>query len=93
MTALPKPTYQTFTVEVEDDVAERLERVAEERGVPVEELIVSLAHDYAANEFQKYDDWSEDDIAAVEKGIAQLKNGQKVHQDVMMARLKAKYAV
>jgi|LauGreSBDMM110SN_4_FD.fasta_scaffold143917_1 predicted transcriptional regulator len=93
MTALPKAAYQTFTVEVEDDVAERLERVAEEMGVPVEELIVSLAQDYAANGFQRYDDWSEDDVVAIERGIAQLKNGQKVHQDDMMARLKAKYAV
>ena len=92
MTALPKPAHQTFTVEFEDDVAERLEQVAEERGVPVEELIVSLAHDYAANGFRKYDDWNDDDIAAIEKGMSQLKAGQKVHQDDMMARLKAKYA-
>ncbi|WP_298743825.1 hypothetical protein [uncultured Brevundimonas sp.] len=92
MTALPKPAAHIYAVEIEEEVAAKLRGVAEERGTSVEDLIASVAHEYAVQERTTYDNWSDEDIAAIEKGIAQLRGGQKVRQEDMMARLKAKYA-
>ena len=91
MTALPKAAALTYAVEVEADVAAKLRGVAEERGTSVEDLIASVAHEYAVLGQSTYDDWSAEDIAAIEKGIAQLKRGEGVPHEEVMARIKAKH--
>jgi hypothetical protein len=91
MTALAKPATYTVNVQFEDKVAERLRRQAIEHGVPVEDYIASLTLEYVDRMVETDDAWTDQDIAAIETGIEQLRTGRKVHQDVMMDRLKAKY--
>ncbi len=91
MSAVPEVADHTYAVELDEDVAAKLRGVAEERGTSIEDLIASVAHEYAVQGPTPYDDWSDEDVAAIEKGIAQLRSGQKVRQEDMMARLKTKY--
>ena len=91
MTAVPKPAAHIYAVEIEEEVAAKLRGVAEERGTSVEDLIASVAHEYAVQGRTTYDDWSDEDIAAIEKGIAQLKRGEGRRQEDVMARIKAKH--
>ncbi|MES2861100.1 MAG: hypothetical protein V4701_06480 [Pseudomonadota bacterium] len=91
MTALPKVTDHIYAVELPDDVASKLRGVAEERGTSVEDLIASVAHEYAVQGPTTYDNWSDEDIASIERGIAQLKRGEGRPQEEVMARIKAKH--
>lgn len=92
MTALTKPATYTVNVQFRDEVAERLRRQASEHGVPVEDYIASLTLEYVDRLVETDDAWTDEDVVAIETGIEQLRTGRKVQQDVMMERLKAKYA-
>ena len=64
----------------------------QKNGVPLWwKMIASVAHEYAVQERTTYDNWSDEDIAAIEKGIAQLKRGEGRRQEDVMARIKAKH--
>lgn len=91
MTALPKSVDHTYAVELDEDVATKLRGVAEERGTSVETLIASVASEYAVLGPTTYDNWSDEDIVAIERGIAQLKRGEGVPHEEVMARIKAKH--
>ncbi len=91
MTAVPEVADHTYAVELDEDVAAKLRGVAEERGTSIEDLIASVAHEYAVQGPTPYDDWSEEDVAAIERGIAQLKRGEGRPQEEIMARIKAKH--
>ena len=80
-----------FTVELDPPVADALIRAAQARDVRVEQLIADVTHAFVAEEAEPFDDWTPEDIAAIEQGMAQLKRGEGVPQAEVMARLRAKH--
>ena len=81
----------TITIEVGEGTAETLAQAAAARRTTVPELVAQVTEFFVAEEQAPFDDWTLEDIGAIEEGIAQLRRGEKVPQDVVMARLAAKY--
>ena len=87
---------KTFKVELEDDVVVRLSGLAEVRGVSVEYLVAASAEALAV-ELQQGDDlmsghqWSVEDAASIEEGLAQLDRGEGIPHEQVVAEIKAKF--
>ena len=87
---------KTFTVQLADDVADKLSGLADVRGVTVEYLMAAGAEELA-DDLQEGDElaanhqWSAKDIAAIEEGLAQIERGETIPHDRVVAEIKAKY--
>ena len=87
---------KTFTVQLADDVADKLSGLADVRGVTVEYLMAAGAEELA-DDLQEGDElaanhqWSAKDIAAIEEGLAQIERGETIPHEQVVAEIKAKY--
>ena len=87
---------KTFTVELDDEVVTKLSGLASVRGVSVEYLVAAGA-EVIADDLQQGDElmqdheWSTEDVAAIEEGLAQIERGETVPHEQVMAEIKAKY--
>ena len=84
------------TVELEDHVADKLSGLADVRGVSVEYLVAAGAEELAddlheGDELAANHQWSREDIAAIEEGLAQIERGETIPHEQVMAEIKAKY--
>lgn len=90
MSALPKT--RPVTIEIEDDLAERFQRAADDRGISLSELIVGFAdwslHD---QEFMIDAPYTPEQLAQIEEGIAQAERGELIPHDEVMLRLKERF--
>lgn len=84
-----RPTV-AYKIELKAETAEALAAAAQARHMPAEELIAASIDLFLSEDLTDYE-FSDDDIAAIEEGIAQLKRGEGVPQEEVMERLKAKY--
>jgi len=87
---------KTFTVELDDEVVTKLSGLASVRGVSVEYLVAAGA-EVIADDLQQGDElmqdheWSAEDVAAIEEGLAQIERGETIPHEQVMAEIKAKY--
>lgn len=81
----------TITFEVDERTAETLAQAAAARKTSVTELVAEVTYAFVAEEQQPFDDWSPEDVEAIEEGITQLRRGEKTPQDEVMARIRAKH--
>jgi predicted transcriptional regulator len=87
---------KTFTVELEDEIAKKLSGLANVRGVSVEYLVAAGA-EALADDLQDGDDlaeghqWSAEDIAAIEEGLAQIDRGETIPHEQVVAETKAQF--
>ncbi len=77
---------RTFTVQLDDAVAEKLSGLAAVRGVNVEYLVAAGA-EALADDLQQGDSlterhqWTAEDLAAINEGFAQLDSGESFSQE------------
>ena len=90
MSALPKT--RQITIEVEDDVAERFQRAADDRGIPLSELIIGFA-DWSLHEQESMtaDPFTPEQVAEIEKSLAQIERGETFSSEEVFARLKERF--
>ena len=90
MSALPKT--RAITIEVDDDLAERFQRAAEDRGIPLNELIVGFA-DWSLHEQESMtaDPYTPEQVAEIEESLRQAELGEFIPNEEVMARLKARF--
>ena len=74
-----------FNVEVDQYTAERLAHHASRRHVDVQSLAVEALSLFVIREDQtpESQDWSAEDLAAIQEGFEQLDRGEGVSQDVV----------
>ncbi len=89
MTAVRKSAIQTYTVELDHEIAEGLRRISERTGDSVEDLIVSAALAYADRGLQPPNAWTAEDIAAIDEGFAQIDRGEAFTQEEVEAEIEA----
>jgi predicted transcriptional regulator len=87
---------KSFTVQLEDDVADKLSGLANVRGVSVEYLVAAGAEALAddlqeRDEFADGHQWSAEDIAVIEEGLAQIERGETIPHEQVVADIKAKF--
>ncbi len=85
---------KTFTVQIEDAVAEKLSGLAAVRGVAVEYLVAAgaeaLAEDLReGDDLTKRHQWTAEDLAAINEGLAQLDRGESFSQEEVEAHVDA----
>jgi predicted transcriptional regulator len=85
---------KTFTVHIDDAVAEKLSGLAAVRGVPVEYLVAAgaevLADDLReGDDLTKRHEWTAEDLAAINEGLAQLDRGASFSQEEVEAHIDA----
>lgn len=90
MSALPKT--RAVTIELEDDLAERFQRAADERGIPLAELIVGFA-DWSLHEQESMtaEPFTAEQVAQIEESLAQIERGETITNEEVFAKLKEKY--
>ncbi len=81
----------TFTVEFNQAMSDAVTKAAAERHIPVEELIACAAEVFLAEDSIPFDAFTAEDIAAIEEGMAQLRRGEGIPHDEVMARINAKH--
>lgn len=90
MSAQPKT--RAITIEIEEDLAERFQRAADDRGISLNELIIGFAdwslHD---QEFMADQPFTPEQIAQIEESLAQAERGETVSNEEVMARLKERF--
>ncbi len=85
---------RTFTVQLDDAVAEKLSGLAAVRGVNVEYLVAAGA-EALADDLQQGDSlterhqWTAEDLAAINEGLAQLDRGESYSQEEVEAHIDA----
>ncbi len=82
---------RTITIEVGEGTAETLAQAAAVRRTTVPELVAQVTESFVAEEQAPFDDWTPEDVEAIERGIAQLKRGEGVPQEEVTARIRAKH--
>lgn len=93
MTALPKLSARTITVEVDGEEAARFEQAAQERGISVSELIVGMAdwelsHQEWAAARESY---TPEQVAQIEAALAEAERGEFIPHEEVFARLKERF--
>ncbi|QTN18661.1 hypothetical protein HZ989_10400 [Brevundimonas sp. AJA228-03] len=81
MTAVRKPDFQTYDVELDEEIAGRLRQIAERTGDTVENLIASAALAYADRGVPPSNAWTTEDLAAIDEGFAQIDRGETFTQE------------
>ena len=89
MTAARKAAIHTYTVQLDDEIAEGLRRISERTGDSVEDLIASAALAYADRGFEPQNAWTAEDIAAIDEGFTQIDRGQAFTQEEVEAQIDA----
>ena len=89
MTAVRKSEFQTFDIELDEEIAGRLRRMAERTGDTVENLIASAALAYADRGVPPLNDWTTEDLAAINEGFAQIDRGEAFTQEEVEAQIDA----
>jgi predicted transcriptional regulator len=87
MTAVRKPVIQTYNVELDEEIADSLRRIAERTGDTVENLIASAALAYADRGFPPLNAWTAEDVAAIDEGFAQIDRGEVFTQEEVEAQI------
>lgn len=90
MSALPKT--RAITIEVDDDLAARFQRAAEDRGIPMSELIIGFA-DWTLQEQESFtaEPFTLEQIAQIEVSLAQIERGETFSSEEVFARLKERF--
>lgn len=90
MTALPK--MRAITIEVEDHLAERFQRAADDRGIPLSDLIIGFA-DWSLHEQESMtaEPYTPEQIAQIEEGLAAEERGELIPHEEVMARLRERF--
>lgn len=90
MTALPK--MREITIEVDDDLAERFQRAADERGIPLNELIIGFA-DWSLHEQESMtaEPFTPEQVAEIEESLAQIDRGETFTSEEVFAQLKERF--
>jgi predicted transcriptional regulator len=79
-----------FTVQLDQATSEALAKAAAERSTKAEDLIAGATEHFLAE--QSVDpQWSAEDIAAVDEGLAQLDRGEGVPHEQVKAEMREKY--
>lgn len=81
----------TITVEVNESTAEALAKAANLRRTSIPELLVDAADWFAEEVREDYDAWSTEDVAAIEEGMAQLRRGEGIPHERVIAQIRAKF--
>ncbi|MFC5343503.1 hypothetical protein ACETK8_09705 [Brevundimonas staleyi] len=89
MTAVRKPAMQTYDIELDQEIVDRLRRMAEKTGDTIENLIASAALDYADRGPPPLNAWTKEDRAEIEEGFAQIDRGEAFTQEQVEARIDA----
>lgn len=89
MTAVRKPAFQTYDIQLDEEIVERLRRIAEQTGDTVENLIASAALDYADRGLPPVNAWTEKDRAEIDEGFAQIDRGEMFTQEEVEAQIDA----
>ncbi|WP_395945924.1 hypothetical protein [Brevundimonas sp.] len=89
MTAVRKPAFQTYDIQLDDEIVDRLRRLAAQTGDTVENLIVSAALDYADRGLSPANAWTEEDRAEIDEGFAQIDRGEVFTQEEVEAQIDA----
>lgn len=89
MTAVRKPAFQTYDIELDGEIADRLRQIAERTGDTVENLIASAALAYADRGLPPLNAWTPEDIAAIDEGFAQVDRGEVFTQEEVEAQIDA----
>jgi len=89
MTAVRKPAFQTFDIELDEEIAGRLRQIAERTGDTIENLIASAALAYADRGLPPRNAWTREDIAAIDEGFAQIDRGEVFTQEEAEAQIDA----
>lgn len=88
----PVPKTRAITIEVDDDLAERFQRAADDRGISLGELIIGFAdwslHD---QEFMADQPYTPEQIAQIEEELVQAERGELIPQEEVFARLKERF--
>ena len=79
------------TVELEAELVEGLARVAGERRTSIENLIVSAAWRFLDDDQADSDDFTPEQIAEIEEGMAQLRRGEGVPHEQVVAETRARF--
>lgn len=90
--AAKSPSLTSFTFELEPESAEKLARAAEERGTSTQELMACVTEQFLAEDEVKYE-FTPEDIEAIEEGVAQLRRGEGIPHEQVVAEMRAKYGV
>ena len=90
MSALPKT--RAITIEIEDDLAERFQRAADDRGISLNDLIVGFA-DWSLEEQESMasEPFTPEQIAEIEESLAQVERGETVGSEEVFDRLKEQF--
>ena len=85
---------KTFTIQVDNDVVDKLSKAAELRDVNVEYLLRAAALWFAdeitrEDEFLDSVEWTPEMIASVEEGIAQADRGELITHEQVLADVRA----
>jgi predicted transcriptional regulator len=85
---------KTLTVQLADDVADKLSSLADIRGVTVENLVTAGAEALAddlrdGDDARQHHQWTAEDLAAINDGLAQLGRGESVSQEEVEAHIDA----
>jgi predicted transcriptional regulator len=89
MTAVRKPSVQTYEIQLDGEIVDGLQRIAEQTGDTVENLIASAALDYADRGLPPVNAWTEDDRAEINEGFAQIDRGDAFSQEEVEAEIDA----
>jgi predicted transcriptional regulator len=85
---------KTLTVQLADDVADKLSSLADVRGVTVEYLVTvgaeALADDlHEGSNLTERHQWTAEDLAAINEGLGQLDRGESFSQEEVEAHIDA----
>ena len=89
MTAVRKPAFETYDVELDGEIVDRLRQIAERTGDTIENLIASAALAYVDRGTPPVSDWSPEDLAAIDEGFAQIDRGEVFTQEEVEAQIDA----
>lgn len=89
MTAVRKPAIEIYHVELDEKTVDGLRRIADRTGDTVENIIASAALDYADRGLPPQNDWTPEDLAAIDDGFAQIDRGDSFSQEEVEARIDA----
>lgn len=89
MTAVRKSEFQTFDIELDEEIAGRLRQMAERTGDSIENLIAAAALAYADRGFPPQNAWTPEDLAAIDEGFTQIDRGEAFTQEEVEAQIDA----
>ena len=80
----------SFSVQLEDAAADKVKAAAQERGMPVEQLIAAAAEWFVINRVRYEADWSDQDAVDFVEAKAQFARGEGVPHEKVMADARAR---